>query len=137
MQEQRTQAPLVPADPGSDGVLHLQCKVLNPISVYFISFLLFLVIILQFRTFVEQDIADAVDEAAQIYEEEMPLDEQSGKWLSDVLDTVIKKTTEELGHKFNKQQSIANPALGKQFLEEVVSLPSHFVLLAYSATFFQ
>ena len=58
----------------------------------------------------------------------MPLDEQSGKGLSDVLDTVIKKTTEELGHKFNKQQSIANPALGKQFLEEVISLPSHLEL---------
>ena len=54
----------------------------------------------------------------------MPLDEQSGKGLSDVLDAVIKKTTEELGHKFNKQQSIANPALGKQFLEEVISLGS-------------
>ncbi len=51
----------------------------------------------------------------------MPLDEQSGKGLSDVLDVVIKKTTEELGHKFNKQQSIANPALGTQFLEEVIS----------------
>ena len=58
----------------------------------------------------------------------MPLDEQSGKGLSVVLDTVIKKTTEELGHKFNKQQSIANPALGKQFLEEVISLPSYLEL---------
>ena len=52
----------------------------------------------------------------------MPLEEQSGKGLSDVLDAVIKKTTEELGHKFNKQQSIANPALGKEFLEEVMFL---------------
>ena len=69
-----------------------------------------------------------MDEAAQIYKEEVPLDEQSGKGLSDVLDSVIKKTTEELGHKFNKQQSIANPALGKQFLEEVISLSSHFEL---------
>ena len=51
----------------------------------------------------------------------MPQDEQSGKGLSEVLDAVIKKTTEELGHKFNKQQSIANPAHGKQFLEEVIS----------------
>ena len=52
----------------------------------------------------------------------MPLEEQSGKGLSDVLDAVIKKTTEELGHKFNKQQSIANPALGKEFLEEVIPM---------------
>ena len=52
----------------------------------------------------------------------MPPEEQSGKGLSEVLDAVIKKTTEELGHKFNKQQSIANPALGKQFLEEVDTL---------------
>jgi len=51
----------------------------------------------------------------------VPLEEQSGKGLSEVLDGVIKKTTEELGHKFNKQQSIANPALGKEFLEEVIS----------------
>ena len=58
----------------------------------------------------------------------MPLDEQSGKGLSEVLDAVIKETTEELGHKFNKQHSIANPTLGKQFLEEVVSLPSHLEL---------
>ena len=50
----------------------------------------------------------------------MPPEEQSGKGLADVLDAVIKKTTEELGHKFNKQQSIANPALGKHFLEEVI-----------------
>ena len=63
-----------------------------------------------------------MDEAAQIYKDEVPLEEQSGNGLSEVLDAVIKKTTEELGHKFNKQQSIANPALGKQFLEEVVSL---------------
>ncbi len=53
----------------------------------------------------------------------MPLEEQSGNGLSEVLDVVIKKMTEELGHKFNKQQSIANPALGKQFLEEVINLP--------------
>ena len=52
----------------------------------------------------------------------MPPEEQSGNGLSEILDVVIKKTTEELGHKFNKQQSMANPALGKQFLEEVVSL---------------
>ena len=52
----------------------------------------------------------------------MPLEEQSGKGLSEVLDAVIKKTTEELGHRFNKQQSIANPALGKEFLDEVISL---------------
>ena len=58
----------------------------------------------------------------------MPSDEQSGKGLSDVLDSVIKKTTEELGHKFNKQQSIANPALGKQFLEEVIFLSSNLKL---------
>ncbi len=71
---------------------------------------------------VQQEIADAVDEAAQIYKEEVPLEEQSGNGLCEVLDVVIKKTTEELGHKFNKQQSIANPTLGKQFLEEVIPL---------------
>jgi hypothetical protein len=54
----------------------------------------------------------------------VPLDEQSGKGLSDVLDAVIKKTTEEFGHKFNKQQSIQ---FGMMF----------FVLLAFFATFFQ
>jgi hypothetical protein len=42
----------------------------------------------------------------------VPPEEQSGNGLGEVLDVVIKKTTEELGHKFNKQQSIANPALG-------------------------
>jgi hypothetical protein len=73
------------------------------------------------RIYPQQEIADAVDEAAQIYKEDVPLEEQSGKGLSEVLDAVIKKTTEELGHKFNKQQSIANPALGKEFLEEVNS----------------
>lgn len=60
----------------------------------------------------------------------MPLEDQSGKGLNEVLDAVIKKTTEELGHKFNKQQSIANPALGKEFLEEVI-IPS--ILLAFLA----
>jgi hypothetical protein len=58
----------------------------------------------------------------------VPPEEQSGNGLSEVLDAVIKKTTEELGHKFNKQQSIANPALGKQFLEEVFYLSPHLVL---------
>ena len=58
----------------------------------------------------------------------MPLDDQSGKGFSDVLDAVIKKTTEEHGHKFNNPQSIANPAIGKQFLEEVISLSSHLGL---------
>ena len=67
-----------------------------------------------------------MDVAAQIYKEDVPPEEQSGKGLNEVLDIVIKKTTEELGHKFNKQQSIANPALGKQFLEEVISLSSPF-----------
>ena len=66
----------------------------------------------QLRIHVQQEIADAVDEAAQIYKEEVPLEDQSGNGLGEVLDAVIKKTTEELGHKFNKQQSIANPALG-------------------------
>jgi hypothetical protein len=74
------------------------------------------------RCYPQQDIADAVDEAAQIYKEDVPPEEQSGKGLSEVLDAVIKKTTEELGHKFNKQQSIANPALGKEFIEEVNSM---------------
>jgi hypothetical protein len=60
----------------------------------------------------------------------VPPEEQSWKGLSEVLDAVIKKTTEELGHKFNKQQSIANPALGKEFLEEVI-IPS--LLLAFFA----
>ena len=53
---------------------------------------------------------------------EVPPEEQLGNELGEVLEAVIKKTTEELGHKFNKQQSIANPTLGKQFLEEVISL---------------
>jgi hypothetical protein len=80
--------------------------------------------------YVQQEIADAVDEAAQIYKEDVPPEEQSGNGLSEVLDAVVKKTTEELGHKFNKQQSIANPALGKDFLEEVISLslPSEFYI---------
>ena len=58
----------------------------------------------------------------KIYKEEVPLEEQLGKRLNEILNTVIKKTTEDLGHKSNKQQSIANPTLGKQFLKEVISL---------------
>jgi hypothetical protein len=73
------------------------------------------------RIYPQQEIADAVDEATQIYKEDVPPEEQSGKGLSEVLEAVIKKTTEELGHKFNKQQSITNLALGKEFLEEVNS----------------
>ena len=67
----------------------------------------------------------------------MPLEEQSGKGLSEVLDAVIKKTTEELGHKFNKQQSIANPALGKEFLEEVIIpfSPSSGIILSVLLAF--
>jgi hypothetical protein len=84
----------------------------------------------------QQEIADAVDEAAQIYKEEVPPDEQSGNGLSEVLDAVVKKTTEELGHKFNKQQSIANPALGKEFLEEVISFsPTFGIACIHFSTF--
>jgi hypothetical protein len=59
----------------------------------------------------------------------VPPEEQSGNGLGEVLDVVIKKTTEELGHKVNKQQSIANPALGKDFLEEVISFSPTFGII--------
>ena len=65
------------------------------------------------KIYVQQEIVDAVDEAAQINKEEVPPDEQSRKGLNEVLDIVIKTTTEEIGHKFSKQQLITNPALGR------------------------
>ena len=53
----------------------------------------------QLRVYVQQEIADLLDEAAQIYKEEVPLEEQSKNKLTEVSDALIKKTTEELGHK--------------------------------------
>ena len=64
-------------------------------------------------------------EAGQLYLEEVDESVQSDSGLQEYVDKAIAKKKEELFTYFNKAQSVANPAVGEGFMEEVNSLTNH------------
>lgn len=58
-------------------------------------------------------------EAGQLYLEEVDESMHSDSGLQEYVDKAIAKKKEELFTYFNKAQSVANPAVGEGFMEEV------------------
>jgi hypothetical protein len=58
--------------------------------------------------------------AGQLYLEEVDESVQSDSGLQEYVDQDIAKKKEELFTYFNKAQSVANPTVGKGFMEDVI-----------------
>ena len=67
----------------------------------------------------QDDIVQVASEAGQLYLEEVDESLQSDSGLQEYVDQAIAKKKEELFTYFNKAQSVANPAVGEGFMEEV------------------
>ena len=49
----------------------------------------------------------------------MEEEHQSNEGLNEFIEAAVQSRREELGTKFNKAQSIANPSFGKEFMDQV------------------
>ncbi len=72
----------------------------------------------------QQEIAAATDSAVRKYNEETAEDEMSKEGVATAMRCSIKETTEKLYKKLSKIVAVANPALGRDWLEEVQSTHS-------------
>jgi hypothetical protein len=69
---------------------------------------------------VQQEIAEASDEAAQRYLEETPESERSDSGITSAMRAAAKAKAASYRGKFSKYTAVANPKLGDQFLDEVI-----------------
>lgn len=67
----------------------------------------------------QDEIVQVANETVQLYWEEVEEGSQSDVGLQEYVDKAISKKKEELFTAFNKASSIANPAFGPAFMEQV------------------
>ena len=67
----------------------------------------------------QQEIAAASDAAVRKYHEDTPIDEKSDAGVADAMRLGAKEKATKLYQKMHKLLTVANPALGPGFLEEV------------------
>ena len=75
----------------------------------------------------QQEIAAASDAALRKYHEDTPIDEKSNAGVADAMRLGAKEKSTKLYQKMHKLLTVANPALGPGFLEEVSSLHNTLV----------
>jgi len=82
---------------------------------------------------IQQDIAAAADAAVRKYYEDTTEEEKTEAGVTTVMRISTKDATDKLYKKLSKIVSIANPALGDEWLQEVKSLTyalrKHFITL--------
>jgi hypothetical protein len=70
----------------------------------------------------QQDIADALDEAARKYQDETSKDDGTDAGVTTVMCAVVRSKTTSLRGQFGKYLAVANPKLGDQFLDEASAI---------------
>jgi hypothetical protein len=84
----------------------------------------------QTTTSLQQEIIEAIDEAARKYVEETLEAERSDFGVTVVMSAATKSKAQFFKGQFSKYTAIANPKLGNEFLEDVcqIYLCDHFIL---------
>ena len=71
----------------------------------------------------QQEIAAAADAAVRKYNEDVPPEEVSREGVAAAMRASIKDSTKKLSKKLSKIVSVANPAHGVEWLQEVQFIP--------------
>jgi hypothetical protein len=82
----------------------------------------------------QQEIAEASDDAARKYYDETPKEEKSDTEVTAVMRAAAKTKQHSFRGQFSKYTAIANPKFGDEFLVEVsasFSIPWQFILSLY------
>jgi hypothetical protein len=84
----------------------------------------------QATTSLQQEMAEASDEATKKYAEEIPENERSDSGVMAVMRAAAKNKAQSFKGQFSKYTTSTNPKLGDEFLEEVcqIYLCDHFIL---------
>ena len=77
----------------------------------------------------QQEIAEASDEAARKYYEETPEEERTSSGVTFVMRAAAKAKQQSFKGQFSKFTAVANPKLGDEFLHEVSSISHHLYLI--------
>lgn len=77
----------------------------------------------------QQEIAEASDDAARRYSEETPESEKTSSGVTFAMRAAAKAKLQSFKGQFSKFTSVANPKLGDEFLLEVSVIPHHLSLI--------
>jgi hypothetical protein len=86
----------------------------------------------------QQEIAEASNDAARKYYDETPKDERSDTEVTAVMRAAAKTKQHSFRGQFSKYTAVANPKFGDEFLEEVCAsflIPLQFILILYCNMF--
>jgi hypothetical protein len=67
----------------------------------------------------QQEIADAADEAARVYEENTPMESREDSEVTAAMRAGAKARVQVFKGQWSKYSAVAHPKLGEQFLQEV------------------
>jgi hypothetical protein len=79
--------------------------------------------------FLQQEIAEASDEAARKYSEETPEGERTSSGVTSAMRAAAKAKQQSYKGQFSKFTAVANPKLGDEFLHEVSLVPHQLSLI--------
>jgi hypothetical protein len=82
----------------------------------------------------QQEIAEALDDAARKYYDETPKDERNDSEVTAVMKAVAKTKLQSFKGQFSKYTAIANPKFGDEFFKEVCTsffIPWQIILILY------
>jgi hypothetical protein len=82
----------------------------------------------------QQEIAEASDDAARKYYDEIPKEERSDTEVTAVMRAAAKTKRHSFRGQFSKYTAVANPKFGEEFLVEVsasLPIPWQFILSLY------
>jgi hypothetical protein len=84
----------------------------------------------------QQEIAEASDDAARKYYEETPEEERTSSRVTSVMRAAAKAKLQSFKGQFSKFTVVANPKFGNEFLDEVsiICLHSSLFLVSYFVT---
>jgi hypothetical protein len=80
----------------------------------------------------QQEIAEASDDAARKYYEETPEEERTSSGVTFVMRAAAKTKQNSFKGQFSKFTGVANPKLGDEFLQEVSNISLHSSLFSFS-----
>ena len=80
----------------------------------------------------QQEIAEASDDAARKYYEETPEGERTSSGVTSVMRAAAKTKQNSFKGQFSKFTGVANPKLGDEFLQEVSVTSLHLSLFTFS-----
>ena len=90
---------------------------------------------LSFCAHLQQEIAEASDDAARKYYDETPKEDRSDKGITTAMRSAAKSKMKSFKGQFSKYLAIANPNFGDKFLEEVSAF-LHYLLQFFPLYYF-